>query len=169
MEYEVNTKVNKLIPQIEKEKKSKGERKCLYLSFESLQVLEQSAGIMKSSESAAADSIIRQWFDRSEPIKEFQSIKKQQEELKEKLSELESKEKKILQKIEYYREFKELREKSKEEALSILTRKLTDGSSADEIKQIALFWSNRLDVPFEQLLFESNVKRKKENSESEKF
>ena len=140
-----------------------GKSVCLYLSYEAIKILEYSTGAIKDSNSKVADQIICSWYDGSDPIKELKSLEKDEQELQDKEKEIKERKVQVLAKLEHHREFKKLRDQKKQEAIQILKRKIIEGSDAFEIEHIARNWGNRLDIPFQTLLFEAKLLINKES------
>ena len=150
---------------IEKRKKN-GVKKCLYLSQDVVQIAEYLAGATKSSFSACVDQIISNYYENSDPVKELKGLENEEQEIQERQTEIRQRKRLVLEKIEHHRKFKELRNREKQKAIDILIRKLIDGSEPEEIKTIALFWGNRLNIPDETLLFEASLQKKEASKKS---
>jgi len=111
--------------------------------------------------------LIENYNSSSDPIKEMKLLKKEEEDLKEKLEELNRREKIALKHMEEHKlreklalkhmEEHKLREKLRKEkileAIEIIRRKIMSGESMSEVERIAKNWAIRINVDAYELIF----------------
>jgi len=97
--------------------------------------------------------LIENYNSSSDPIKEMKLLKKEEEDLKEKLEELNRREKIALKHMEEHKLREKLRKEKILEAIEIIRRKIMSGESMSEVERIAKNWAIRINVDAYELIF----------------
>lgn len=142
----------------------KGRIKVFNLTDEEINLTEQltRAGEFPS-QSEFIGWLIRNYAISKDPIKELEIIKQDKKRLQKSTKELEEKEAEVLERMKAYKKSQEEREELKKSAIEIIQRKIMQGCNRFEIEDVARYWSFRLNIEVDELIYKAGIALKREN------
>ena len=145
-------------------KTKKGRIKVFNLTDEEINLTEQltRAGEFPS-QSEFIGWLIRNYAISKDPIKELEIIKQDKKRLQKSTKELEEKEAEVLERMKAYKKSQEEREELKKSAIEIIQRKIMQGCNRFEIEDVARYWSFRLNIEIDELIYKAGIALKRQN------
>ena len=142
----------------------KGRIKVFNLTDEEINLTEQltRAGEFPS-QSEFIGWLIRNYAISKDPIKELEIIKQDKKRLQKSTKELEEKEAEVLERMKAYKKSQEEREELKKNAIEIIQRKIMQGCNRFEIEDVARYWSFRLNIEIDELIYKAGIALKRQN------
>ena len=140
-----------------------GRTKIFNLTDEEINLTEQltRAGEFPS-QSEFIGWLIRNYAISKDPIRELEILKQDKTRLQKSIKELDGKEAGVLERMKAYKKSQEEREGLKKKAIEILQGKIMQGCDRFEIEDTARYWSFRLNIEMDELIYKAgiNLKRK---------
>jgi hypothetical protein len=145
-------------------KTKKGRIKVFNLTDEEINLTEQltRAGEFPS-QSEFIGWLIRNYAISKDPIKELEIIKQDKKRLQKSTKELEEKEAEVLERMKAYKKSQEEREELKKSAIEIIQRKIMQGCNRFEIEDVARYWSFRLNIEIDELIYKAGIGINRQN------
>ena len=145
-----------------------GIKKLFYLDKEEVELIKNLSIANMMSQSEFVGFIIRNYYLQQDPLKKLEDIRKKRARVEQSLINLKLEEDESISKMKTFEETKKLRDVKKEEAINIIKRKIISGADYLETQEIARFWSFRLNLDMNELIFLAS-KELKENKSIETF
>ena len=145
-------------------KTKKGRIKVFNLTDEEINLTEQ---LTRSGEFPSQSEfigwLIRNYAISKDPIKELEIIKQDKKRLQKSTKELEEKEAEVLERMKAYKKSQEEREELKKSAIEIIQRKIMQGCNRFEIEDVARYWSFRLNIEIDELIYKAGIGINRQN------
>ncbi len=142
----------------------KGRIKVFNLTDEEINLTEQLARAGEfPSQSEFIGWLIRNYAISKDPIQELEIIKQDKKRLQKSTKELEEKEAGVLERMKAYKKSQEERDELKKNAIEIIQRKIMQGCNRFEIEDVARYWSFRLNIEIDELIYKAGIGIKRQN------